>query len=235
MSKFLLNHLVQISKALVNSKIQFLIQKFFFFAFGPTNLTGPLGLWPSRHRWPHSSRGPKPSLPAQLARASVPYLRKYIFPFGSRLLSWPPPSCLSVKWASAVSFVFSPALPDPGRVAEGFHRAAAPRAARSAPRIPPSPYPPITFPSSNCALTHHNEPNYSAIEAPPSSAVTPPSPPRHPSPGPIKATPMTSGAFHTSLSSSLLLSRTGTPPHQASPTTTVPPRRPIATPSPELQ
>jgi hypothetical protein len=30
MSKFLLNLLVQISKALVNSKIQFLIQKFFF-------------------------------------------------------------------------------------------------------------------------------------------------------------------------------------------------------------
>jgi hypothetical protein len=30
MSKFLLNHLVQISKAMVNSKIQFLIQKFFY-------------------------------------------------------------------------------------------------------------------------------------------------------------------------------------------------------------
>jgi hypothetical protein len=39
MSKFLLNLLVQISKALVNSKLQFLIQKFFFFVFGPANLT----------------------------------------------------------------------------------------------------------------------------------------------------------------------------------------------------
>jgi hypothetical protein len=38
MSKFLLNLLVQISKALVNSKIQFLIQKFLFFAFGPADL-----------------------------------------------------------------------------------------------------------------------------------------------------------------------------------------------------
>jgi hypothetical protein len=38
MSKFLLNLLVQISKALVNSKIQFLIQKFFFLIFGPANL-----------------------------------------------------------------------------------------------------------------------------------------------------------------------------------------------------
>jgi hypothetical protein len=38
MPKFLLNHLLQISKALVNSKIQFLIQKLFFLAFGPANL-----------------------------------------------------------------------------------------------------------------------------------------------------------------------------------------------------
>jgi hypothetical protein len=38
MSKFLLNLLLQISKALVNSKIQFLIQKSFFLAFSPANL-----------------------------------------------------------------------------------------------------------------------------------------------------------------------------------------------------
>jgi hypothetical protein len=37
MSKFLLNHLLQISKALVNSKIQFLIQKSFFLAFSLAN------------------------------------------------------------------------------------------------------------------------------------------------------------------------------------------------------
>jgi hypothetical protein len=41
MSKFLLNHLVQISKALVNSKIQFLIQKFFFLAFSRPTLRPP--------------------------------------------------------------------------------------------------------------------------------------------------------------------------------------------------
>jgi hypothetical protein len=54
MSKFLLNLLVQISKAMVNSKIQFLIQKFFFFTFSPADLTahsavgpaGPAGLSP---------------------------------------------------------------------------------------------------------------------------------------------------------------------------------------------
>jgi hypothetical protein len=38
MSKFLLNLLLQISKALVNSEIQFLIRKFFFLAFGPADL-----------------------------------------------------------------------------------------------------------------------------------------------------------------------------------------------------
>jgi hypothetical protein len=38
MSKFLLNLLLQISKALVNSKIKFLIQKLFFLTFGPADL-----------------------------------------------------------------------------------------------------------------------------------------------------------------------------------------------------
>jgi hypothetical protein len=54
MSKFLLNLLVQISKAAVISKIQFLIQKLFFFAFGPADHAalsavgpaGPVGLSP---------------------------------------------------------------------------------------------------------------------------------------------------------------------------------------------
>jgi hypothetical protein len=51
MSKFLLNLLLQISKALLNSKIQFLIQKFFFLTFGPADLVahsafGPASSWP---------------------------------------------------------------------------------------------------------------------------------------------------------------------------------------------
>jgi hypothetical protein len=64
MSKFLLNLPVQISKALVNSKIQFLIQKFFFLALGLADLAahsavgpaGPGGLSPLAGRiqpsWP---------------------------------------------------------------------------------------------------------------------------------------------------------------------------------------
>jgi hypothetical protein len=47
MSKFLLNLLVQISKALVNLKIQFLIQKSFP-CFRHGRPCSPLGLWPSR-------------------------------------------------------------------------------------------------------------------------------------------------------------------------------------------
>jgi hypothetical protein len=162
MSKSLLNLLVQSSKALVNSKIQFSIQKSFFFPFGPANLTGPLGLWPSRPRWPLSPCRPKPSSSTHLARASVASMRKYIFPFGSRLLSWSFLSRLSVKRAPAVSSVFHPTPADPGRVAPEFHRAAAPRADRSTPQDParaitaPPSLPPLipllTSPPSSMAL-----------------------------------------------------------------------------------
>jgi hypothetical protein len=48
MSKFLLNLLVQTSKALVNSKIQFFNSKFSFLRFRPGQPCGPLGLWPSQ-------------------------------------------------------------------------------------------------------------------------------------------------------------------------------------------
>jgi hypothetical protein len=60
MSKFLLNLLLQISKALINSKIQFLIQKFFFHTFGPADLVA------------HSAYGPASplaSLPPQAETA----------------------------------------------------------------------------------------------------------------------------------------------------------------------
>jgi hypothetical protein len=55
------------------------------------------------------------------------YLRKYVFPFGSRLLSWSPPSRLSVKWTRAVRFIFLPRRPT---VATSSHRLRPPRTAR---------------------------------------------------------------------------------------------------------
>jgi hypothetical protein len=59
MSKFLLN-LLQISKALVNSKIQFLIQKFFFLTFGPADLAAHSAFGPA---------SPLASLPPQAETA----------------------------------------------------------------------------------------------------------------------------------------------------------------------
>jgi hypothetical protein len=60
MSKFLLNLLLQISKALVNSKIHFLIQKFFFLTFGPADLAAHLAFGPA---------SPLTSLPPQAKTA----------------------------------------------------------------------------------------------------------------------------------------------------------------------
>jgi hypothetical protein len=101
--------------------------KILFLCFWPGRPCGPLGRWTSRPRWPLSSHGLNSTLPAQLACVSMAHLWKYVFPFGSRLLSWLPPSCLSVKWARAVSFVF---LPRRLTVATSSHRLLPPRAAR---------------------------------------------------------------------------------------------------------
>jgi hypothetical protein len=71
MSKFLLNLLPQFSKALVNSKIQFLIQKFFSFTFSlpahaasrPIWILGPRGQQDHSASWPTRPAGP-PGHPA---------------------------------------------------------------------------------------------------------------------------------------------------------------------------
>jgi hypothetical protein len=85
MSKFPLNLLLQISKALVNSKIQFLIQKFIFPNFRPGRPRGPLGLWPSPPTGRTASRRLKaPGRPVQPMRRSRLH-GKYVFLFRSRL------------------------------------------------------------------------------------------------------------------------------------------------------
>jgi hypothetical protein len=60
MSKFLLNFLLHISRALVNSKIQFSIQKFFLLTFGPADLAAHSAFGPA---------SPRASLPPQAATA----------------------------------------------------------------------------------------------------------------------------------------------------------------------
>jgi hypothetical protein len=110
MSKFLLNLLLQISKALVNSEILFPYIR-------PGRPCGPLGLWPNQAAGLAAPAGQNPPRPAHLARALVASSREYVFPFGSRLLRWPPPPRLSVKRAPAVSSVPHLRPPELARVA----------------------------------------------------------------------------------------------------------------------
>jgi hypothetical protein len=123
MSKFLLNLLLQIPKALVNLKIQFLIQKFFSLlsARSASGLASPLAA-------PFPIGRNSPGRPIQPARRSR--LRgKYVFLFGSRLpepaaspssLCQPDPTCQIHPF---------PTPTDPGRnfSVPPLPRAAAPR------------------------------------------------------------------------------------------------------------
>jgi hypothetical protein len=91
--------------------------KILFPCFRPGRPCGPLGLWPSQPRWPRCPRRLKPPSPAHLVRASVAFVREYVFPFGSRLLSWSLLPCLSIKRAPAVSSVPHLQPPEIGRAA----------------------------------------------------------------------------------------------------------------------
>jgi hypothetical protein len=146
MSKSLLNLLVQISKALVNSKIKFLIQK---------NLSSSLS---ARLPLPaHSAFGPAgPALPAGRSpdhrasqplspRVSLAYFAKDIFFFDSRLpFSAPSLYSLADAWALLVSSIFSTTPANPGRVTTAPPLLAPPALHLG---MPPSHYrPPITPP-----------------------------------------------------------------------------------------
>jgi hypothetical protein len=93
MSKFLLNLLLQISKALINSKIQFLVQKFFFLTFGPADLVAPSAF---------GLAGPLASLPpqAETALAGPPSLRVGRVFTGIRFPFWFVPSELAASPSS---------------------------------------------------------------------------------------------------------------------------------------
>jgi hypothetical protein len=114
MSKFLLN-LLQISKALVNSKIQFLIQKSFFLAFGPVNLAARSASGPA-------SAPTTPSPQAEIASTgpSSPCV-DHVFAGNTfsflvhAFLSRPPLPRLSVNRAPSVRCVFPIAPADLGR------------------------------------------------------------------------------------------------------------------------
>jgi hypothetical protein len=96
MSKFLLNLLLQISKALVNSKIQFLIQKFLFPYFRP----GLLPYFFPAQPWPTSSLPVRPSQPIACSACPIrPLVR-----FDRRLL------CLSDSAVASLLLTGGPTL-----------------------------------------------------------------------------------------------------------------------------
>jgi hypothetical protein len=140
MSKFLINLLLQISKTLVNSKIQFLIRKLFSLLSARLTPQPVRPLAQPAHR-PRRPRRPKSSQPAHPVHASVAYSRKIRFPF------WITPSRAS--HLSLVSLSTGPHLSDsppsprqPAPVRNPPHRC-------PAPRMPPSFYSP---PSSRSPL-----------------------------------------------------------------------------------
>jgi hypothetical protein len=147
MSKFLLNLLVQISKALINSKNLIFNLEILFPCFRPGRPCGPLSLWPSRlplasplpQAEAHSSAQAAQPVRAVDVIAEVRFLLGFT---SSALGAFPLPT--ADMGDPLVSSVFSTAPADPGR--ENL-RAAAPRVARSAPRMSSSLYrPPHHFP-----------------------------------------------------------------------------------------
>jgi hypothetical protein len=101
-------------------------------------------------RWPRFPRRPNPPRPAHLARASVASSREYVFPFGSRLPSWPPLPRLSDKRAPAVSSIPHLQPPELARVATASRP---PSAAQLYASGATEPLPPrLHFPSLNSPL-----------------------------------------------------------------------------------
>jgi hypothetical protein len=185
MSKFLLNLLLQISKALVNSKIQFLIQKFFFLTFGPADLAA------------HSAFGPArllTSLPPQAETAPAgppsPHVGRVFtgirFPFWFAPSELPPLPRLSVKRAPAVSSVPHLQPPEFTRAATASRppSAAELRASGATEPLPPR----LHFPSFNSPLKPSSVFNgVKAINAGVNPLATPPR--RSPDPDKRRAPP----------------------------------------------
>jgi hypothetical protein len=106
MSKFLLNLLVEISKALVYSKIQFLFEKEFYSTFGPIS---PVARRPIRSFWPRAARQAEPTHQAMPPFPFLPH-RAGSATTSSRTAAapWTPPLLLPHPGAATVT---PPSLP----------------------------------------------------------------------------------------------------------------------------
>jgi hypothetical protein len=147
MSKFLLNLLLHISKALVNSKIQFLIQKSFFLAFGPANLVAR-----SASGLASPPAAPSPQAETVPASPSCPRVG-HVFAGNTFSLSdhafpnRPPLPRLFVNRAPPIKFTPFPASADPSQKSPVPPH---PLRCCPAPRMPPSFYsPPSSLSSLN--------------------------------------------------------------------------------------
>jgi hypothetical protein len=152
MSKFLVNLLLQISKALVNSKIQFLFGNSFP-CFRPGRPHGPFGLWPSQptgRAIPQGkivSAGPSSPRVDRVFTGNTFSLLDHAFP------SRPPLPRLLVNRAPPVRFT---PFPRAGRPRSEIPHAAAPPRRCPAPRMPPSFYnPPSSLSPLNPLQTEH--------------------------------------------------------------------------------
>jgi hypothetical protein len=130
MPKFLLNLFLQISKALVNSEIQFLFRKEFSFAFGsigpaasrPARPLSPANHWPFSPFLPQAARALGPSRPARqwrIGQNTSPFSR------WRSPVTTPSPS-VTAKWAPHVSSIFHFAPADTGHAVASLGHPAPP-------------------------------------------------------------------------------------------------------------
>jgi hypothetical protein len=206
MSKFLLNLLLQISKALVYSKINFLFGKEFSFTFGPIGPAasrpchGPLvffstGRTPSPH-WSSASR------PAQLALSAQPTARLWR---PARLL---PPIRKSVNFRNCLLHLLPPTIATHPRSLPTSCRRARGASFSRDPFVPPlhrSSYPPSTRALMALIIIHRRRHYSGHSTAPPHSPSPSPSPykrappprsiPQHSCP-PTGSPPLLPAIFH---------------------------------------
>jgi hypothetical protein len=133
MSKFLLNLLLQISKALVNSKIQFLFGKEFFLRFWPNRPSGQ----PAR---PASQPSQPPAIPLFSHRpcaharpisacAALAYWPKYVSSSRLRSPAMTSSPYVTAKWAPPVSSISHLAPADLGHATASLGHPAPPTSA----------------------------------------------------------------------------------------------------------
>jgi hypothetical protein len=131
MSKLLLNLLLQISKALVNSKIQFLFEKEFFLRFRPNRPSGQPARPATQPSQPPAlplfSRRPRARAQPIPACAALAYWPKYASSSHLRSPATTSSPSVTAKRAPPISSISHLAPADPGHAAASLSHPAPPR------------------------------------------------------------------------------------------------------------